>query len=116
MPHGWLQFVRTYLVEATIMGLVNRQQGDDRTEINALASQFKSPCPICKRSSRGASVLWYGALRVPVTLRGMRLAENWRINWGYKCAWTGLHELRTAVGSGSRWLIALDDEALCPQS
>jgi hypothetical protein len=52
------KFARVYLVEAMIKGLVDRKQGDGRTEIAELPSKMTGGCALCGKNNWAVDVLW----------------------------------------------------------
>jgi hypothetical protein len=52
------KFFRVWRVEQMIAGLKNRGQGGGSTEIEKLGPMMTSPCPVCKKASWTAEVLW----------------------------------------------------------
>ena len=52
------KFHRVWPVEVMIKGLVERGQGDERTEIDKLGAKMTSACALCKKSNWTADVLW----------------------------------------------------------
>jgi len=52
------KFFRVWRVEEMIAGLQKRGQDGAATEVDALGAMMTTPCPLCKKASWTAEVLW----------------------------------------------------------
>jgi hypothetical protein len=69
--HG-CKFYRVWRVEEMIGALEKRKQGGPTTQITALGGMMTTPCPVCKKASWMAEVLWVDTSTMGWKVKGER--------------------------------------------
>jgi hypothetical protein len=69
------KFHRLWRVDEMIAGLEKRGHGSSRTEVEALGAMMTTPCPLCKKASWTAEILWINTDTMGWKARGERSFE-----------------------------------------
>ena len=70
------KFHRVWRVEEMIEGLEKRKQGGPSTQVAALGAMMTTPCPVCKKASWMAEVLWVDTSTMGWKVKGERSFEG----------------------------------------